>query len=287
MIRRFLRTGRLSRRLGTAVAAVVVAVVGVVVVPSLPAAAINPAWNLIGRYTLDANGWIGDLYIDSIDTRDPQDGQPVSGRMYFYARGVMEYITGTFNPNDNNPNFDLTRQLGNGVSQYYNIGLGSHVPGHPVFGGWFRQSDQPCCIQYGVLANNFVPASNPPSWTPYPGWSSSLSVCWVGCKRPTNPPQGIYAFDSNGWSGLLYLPAGSSTASMRFDELGYWETVTVTWSAPYRQLVIDRKLSYGNVHQAYYLYLGDGPGSTMLGGFFTQTDAPYPNAYPAFALPIN
>src|SRR5947199_4658964 len=132
MIGRLVRTGRLSGRLGTAVAVVVVAVVGTVVVPSLPAAA-TPASDIIGRYTLDANSWIGYLYIDSIDTSDPHV-QPVSGRMFYLARGVMENITGTFTPDDNSPHLDLSRQLGNGLSQYYSLGLGTHVPGHPVLG---------------------------------------------------------------------------------------------------------------------------------------------------------
>lgn len=278
MIINWLRGVRLGRRLGIAVTALAVAVVGAVVVPSSPAAA-TPGSDIIGRYTLDANGWLGDLYIDSIDSNTGR----TSGRMFYYARGITEYVSGYWSPSANVLN--LERWLPDGEEQSYVLYLGTHVAGHPVFGGYFSQYPQPYWITYGVFANNFVPASNPPSWTPYPGWGSSLSVCWVGCTRPTNPPQGTYAFDGNGWSGLLYLPAGSSTAYMKFDALGYWEPVTMTSGRWPREITLVRHLSYGNVTQTYVLTLGDGPGSTMLGGYFTESDTD--NAYAAFALPIS
>lgn len=253
-------------------ARVVVALVAAAlfVVPASPAAAATP--DVVGQYTLDGNGWIGTLYIDSIDSSNI-----VSGRMYYNRRGVMELVSGLWNPSYRS--IQLQRSLGGTIFQWYELVEGTHVAGHPVLSGHFTQDNAPG--QFPVFANRFIPPSAGPTWTPYDGWSTS--PCWYGC-HVSAPPHGTFAFDGNGWSGQLYLPTGSATAYLMFDEYGYWEPVAESWNAATGILVLNRNLAFGGVTQTYQLSLSTGPDSTVLGGWFTESDAV--GAFPAFGLPL-
>lgn len=206
----------------------------------------------------------------------------VSARMYYQARGVTEFVGGYWNPDLRA--MQLQRYLGNNINQWYALWEGTHVAGHPVFGGYFQQDDQ--AGSFGVFANNFVPASASPGWTPYPGWNRTLPVCWTGCAVPS-PPHGRYAFDGNGWSGELDLTAGSSIAFLKFDDYGYWELVGASWDATSRTLLLNRQIG-GGATQTYHLCLGDGPGTPMLGGYFSESDVNGGNGgFSAFALPLS
>lgn len=92
-----------------------------------------------------------------------------------------------------------------------------------------------------------------------------------------SPIDGSYLFNANGWTGSLVISGAenlSPTVVMAYDELGYSQVLTGTWSPSTRTLTVYRPLS-GGVGQSYVLYLGDHvQGAPVFGGYFTESDVP-------------
>ncbi|MEY9966999.1 hypothetical protein ABIA33_005064 [Streptacidiphilus sp. MAP12-16] len=92
-----------------------------------------------------------------------------------------------------------------------------------------------------------------------------------------SPVDGSYHFNANGWTGTLTVSNAENlrpSVVMTYDERGYPEDLTGTWSPSTGTLTVYRPLQ-GGVSQTYTLYLGNHiPSSPVFGGYFTESDVP-------------
>ena len=270
---------------------------GAVVAPqSADAYALSP---IDGSYLFDANGWTGTLTVNRAENLDP------SIVMSYDELGTSEYLSGTWSPTTGT--LTILRPLGNGVSQTYYLYLGNHVPGSPVFGGYFTESDVPG-MAYGAYADEFVapdtvrPSALTPSSLEHAAGSMSkgatvvTSQANVATKSSTLHPLtlqfpdsfiGNYTFNGNGWTGQMLIDWANCPApadvNVDYDAIGIWESYfTSSWNPATGALTFVRPLSNG-ITQTYTLYLGthvpvpsanNGYSSPlrMFGGYFTESD---------------
>lgn len=244
-----------------------------------------------GSYHFNANGWTGTLTISNAENLRP------GVVMTYDERGYAENLTGTWSPSTGT--LTVYRPLQGGVSQSYTLYLGNHIPGSPVFGGYFTESDVPG-MRYGAYADDFV--------APYvkfhplalggaapgvaPGSATTVTApTRSGGIRPAADPLpdsliGVYAFNGNGWTGDMLIdwancPAPAD-ANLYFDEIGTWQEIPDnSWDPSTGTLTLVRPLS-GGVTQTYTLYEGTHQPGRMFGGYFTESDVPGMQ-YAAFA----
>ncbi|HEX3789568.1 MAG TPA: hypothetical protein VHW44_17015 [Pseudonocardiaceae bacterium] len=234
-----------------------------------------------GSYVFNANGWAGTLAIDNAESGMPDV------TMYYTERNSYEYLSGTWNPD--NGTLTIARPLSGTVSQSYTLFLGNHIPGSPVFGGYFTESDTGT-MRYGVLADNHLAPGTFRATTARPATVHTAvpanTVLPANTVAPAVTPAydvpdwlfGLNEFDGNGWDGyLLFDPCYTPDTEMYYNALDNWEPIaTHSYDAATDTLTMVRPLSYGGVTQTYTMYLGTHrlDDNMMFGGYFTQSDTP-------------
>ena len=245
------------------------------------ASATGSQWTIDGSYAFNGNGWTGTLAVTGAESGWP------GVTMTYDERGVTEYLTGTWNPLTGT--LTIYRPLQGGATQSYTLYLGDHVPGSPVFGGYFTESDTGA-MRYGAFADDYLPAHTvrtaarplhaAAGLAPAPGSPTTIIKARPDTGAPLDPIGGYYGFDGNGWDGhLVVWPSLCATpdtqVQMEYTELGRAEDIAApVWVPSTGTLTLVRALG-GGVTQTYTLYLGNHrPDDLVFGGYFTQSDVP-------------
>jgi hypothetical protein len=290
-------SGRRTVRAAIASGMVGVLMASAVIAPQTAEAITNPVSGIDGTYQFNANGWTGTLTI--IDAANETPGIV----MTYDESGTTEDLTGDWSAVDGELTF--LRPLSNGVEQLYDLYLGNHVAGSPVFGGSFVESDIPG-YRFGVFADDYVPRTGPRTHVQMPGAANKTvagrSNAITAATAPNSPgPQlspaytdnldwpdllGAYDFNGNGWTGTMGISqddcASFEGVRVDYDAIGTWEQLGALWDNYDNALTLVRTLSDG-ITQTYTLFIGQHvspavaaegyhPASVMFGGYFTESD---------------